>query len=127
MARVDENVAKLAATCDTGDADDVAKSFEAIELPAMVVKTVATAVVTIDANVLVDAVVSVVDGVGDVVLRINFTLFGCQKWRSAFQNYFLWWFQNFVRWLIDIYRGNSVAIVVVDVVLIIDGDIGMYG
>lgn len=65
---------KLAATRDTGEAVEAEKSFDAIELPAMVVITVATAVVTSDANVLVDVVVAAVDGIVDAVLRIDFIL-----------------------------------------------------
>lgn len=67
-------VTKLAATCDTGDAVEVVNSFEGIELPAMVEITAATVVVTIDANVLDDALVSATDGVVVGLLRINFTL-----------------------------------------------------
>lgn len=74
LARVDEIVTKLAATRDTGEAVEAAKSFDAIELPAMVVNTVATAVVTTDANVLVDVVVAAVDDIVDAVLRIVFIL-----------------------------------------------------
>lgn len=84
LARVDEIVASFAATWDTGDAVDVPNSFETIGLPAIVVMMVATVVVTIDANVLVVAVVSAALDIVDGVLRISFTLLMPQIEKSLF-------------------------------------------
>lgn len=123
LASVDEIVAKLAATCDTGDAVEVAKSFEVSELPAMVVNSVATVVVTIDANLLVTAVVAAVAGTVVGVLSVILIL---SVWRREANSFI---FVKLIFVLCFTYFGIIVAIVVDAVILLlnIDGGVGTNG